>query len=356
MYDMVINYGLDIFRCAYDALVKSELASLIKPDSTLLIKPNMVMAKPPDLGATTHAEIVEAIIVYLREAGIEKITIAESAWVGGNTVQAYKVCGYVQLANKYGAALLDLKSGKTKSVNIGGFVMDICEEALRADFIINVPVLKAHCQTKLTCCMKNLKGVIPDSEKRRFHTLGLHKPIALLNKAVATSFCVVDGICGDLSFEEGGNPVWRNMVIVGADPVLIDSYCANLIGYDVSEIGYLMHAKEMKLGSFYDENTQVLEMNADKKPMAQPEKIGTTVASLSKAVDEKSACSACYSALIFALHKNRRSFSEKIKIGQGFKNLSGDGIGVGNCACGFSRHIKGCPPKANDIVKFLKSV
>jgi uncharacterized protein (DUF362 family) len=357
---MVINYGADIFGITYEALVKSDLARLVKTDTDILIKPNMVLAKPPSDGATTHCEVVDAIISYLREAGAKNIKIAESAWVGGNTKQTYKVCGYEALSKKHGVKLLDLKDDRAKTITVNGLNIDICEEALKTEFLINVPVLKAHCQTNLTCNMKNLKGVITDGEKRRFHTLGLHKPIAALNKAVKTSFCVVDGICGDLTFEEGGNPVERNMVIAGADPVLIDSYCANLIGYDVSEIGYLMHAKEMRLGRFYDETASVLILNADKKPKVSPARSGI-VSNLGKCIDERNACSACYSALICALHKNRRAYTAankdgKIKIGQGFKSLLGDGTGVGDCTSGFSRNIKGCPPKANDIATFLNNL
>ena len=45
--------------------------------------------------------------------------------------------------------------------------------------MINLPVLKGHCQTLITCALKNNKGLIPNAEKRRFHTLGAassHRP------------------------------------------------------------------------------------------------------------------------------------------------------------------------------------
>lgn len=55
-----------------------------------------------------------------------------------------------------------------------------------------------------------MKGLIPNTEKRRFHALGLHKPIAHLNMGIHQDFIVVDNICGDLDFEDGGNPVVMN--------------------------------------------------------------------------------------------------------------------------------------------------
>ena len=36
--------------------------------------------------------------------------------------------------------------------------LSVCKRAAQADFLINVPVLKAHCQTYFTCALQNLKG------------------------------------------------------------------------------------------------------------------------------------------------------------------------------------------------------
>jgi Ni,Fe-hydrogenase III small subunit len=46
--------------------------------------------------------------------------------------------------------------------------------------------------------------------------------------------------------------------------------------------------------------------------------------------------------------------NEKISIGQGFRGCEGEGLGIGNCAKGFSHYIPGCPPKAVDIAKGLR--
>ena len=91
------------------------------------------------------------------------------------------------------------------------------------DFLINVPVLKGHCQTKITCALKNMKGLLPNTEKRHFHAMGLHRPIAHLAKGIRQDFIVVDHICGDLDFEDGGNPVVKNCIMVSRDPVLVDT-------------------------------------------------------------------------------------------------------------------------------------
>ncbi|NLC51551.1 MAG: hypothetical protein GX764_04505 [Firmicutes bacterium] len=43
----------------------------------------------------------------------------------------------------------------------------------------------------------------------------------------------------------------------------------------------------------------------------------------------------------------------KEELGQGFKNKRYDGLGIGACTSGFDNYIKGCPPKARDIVEWI---
>ena len=130
-----------------------------------------------------------------------------------------------------------------------GMKLNICKYVSDIDFLINVPVLKGHCQTKITCALKNMKGLIPNTEKRRFHAMGLHKPIAHLNAGIRQDFIVVDNICGDLDFEDGGNPVVTNRIWAGMDPVLIDSYVCQVMHYEPEDVPYIRLAEKLGVGS-----------------------------------------------------------------------------------------------------------
>lgn len=70
----------------------------------------------------------------------------------------------------------------------GDMELQICECAKKVDFMINVPVMKGHCQTKITCALKNMKGLLPNKEKRHFHAMGLHRPIAHLGLGIHQDF------------------------------------------------------------------------------------------------------------------------------------------------------------------------
>jgi hypothetical protein len=235
--------------------------------------------------------------------------------------------------------------------------INVCDQIMKLDYLINMPVLKGHCQTGMTCALKNLKGCIPDTEKRKFHTLGLHKPIAHLNKVVKSSLIIVDGLMGDLNFEEGGNPVQMNRVIVGQDPVLMDTYVAECMGYDKSEVPYIEIAEKIGVGSSDLEKAKIHELNKD----SSGKKIvrSGTVQRLAKHIEEKDACSACYGSLVHALGRldedgKLKGLKEKIRIGQGYKGLKDEGIGVGICTKGCKLNVVGCPPKAKDIITYLE--
>jgi len=357
---IVITYGSNIIKNTYDTLVASDISSYLEPHFNVSLKPNLVVPGPASNGAVTHPEVVEGIIMYLKEFGVTRIRIIESSWVGDSTKRAFKFCGYEELSRKYDIPLIDLKSDSCTTFSHSGYDIKVCDEAINTDFLINVPVLKAHCQTRLTCCLKNLKGCIPDSEKRRFHTLGIHKPVAVLNALIKTGYNVIDGICGDLSFEEGGNPIVSNRIIAGRDPLMLDSYCAELIGYQPDDIEHLTYAKKIGVGKYYSRDTKIVELNVENKSIVDAN--GLYAADrYRKLIDEDAACSACYSSLVYALHrlggrirKDALGADGKICIGQGFKGRSGKGLGIGACTSGFTKCVQGCPPKATDIIEALR--
>lgn len=351
-----VRYGNKPKEMIFDVLSSLKIENHIKKDALIGIKPNLVVAKPSASGATTSPELLEGTIEYLKSKGFNNIVIMEGSWVGDRTSRAFEVCGYTKIANQLDVSLIDLQKDSYTTCNVDGMTINICNQVLKVDYLINMPVLKGHCQTKMTCALKNLKGCIPNNEKRRFHTMGLHKPIAYLNKAIKSHLIIVDGIIGDLNFEEGGNPVQMDRIIVGFDPVLIDSYVASLMGYDVDEIPYIKIAENIGVGSCLASKNQICQLSEDYNTKKIP--YSREIERLSKYVNEKDACSACYGSLIHALARlNEQGILRKLKgivhIGQGYKQMKGKGIGVGRCTKGFEQNVPGCPPTAKDIIELL---
>ena len=352
-----IIYGNDPLQMTLSLLAALRIEKELKPEMHIGIKPNLILPSPAALGATTHPEIVEGILCYLQERGFRRITILEGSWVGANTRESFRTCGYDVLAKKYGVELVDLKRDPTEERSVGGMTIKLCRTALSLDYLINVPVLKAHCQTGLTCALKNLKGCLPDTEKRRFHTMGLDKPIAHLGAVIKPALNIVDAICGDLTFEEGGNPAQMDRIIAGKDPVLVDAFAASLLGFAPEEIKYIPLAECLGVGTADLKQAHFVEYDAEKKLSGRFHPSGLAK-KLAEKVVAKEACSACYGSLIHALQRidetgQLRRLKAPISIGQGFRGQGGAGIGIGACTDGFSATVGGCPPTAKSISDFL---
>ena len=351
-------YGTDYKEMTKELLREAGLSGIIPGRNARIgLKPNLVSASTADYGATTHPEVVAGIIEYLQDEGFEKICVMEGSWVGDSTSQVMKLCGYDKLSEKYGVPFYDMQKDKSHKRDCGGMLLSVCDRVDQVDFLINVPVLKGHCQTKITCALKNLKGLIPNKEKRKFHAMGLHKPIACSNAGIRQDFIVVDHICGDLDFEDGGNPVVRNCVMAARDPVLVDAYVCKLLHYRTEDVPYVKLAGELGVGSTDVNWAQIRTLGADSWEGESLPCARKTV-EVCDAVEEVESCSACYGYLIPALDRLKQEgllekLDTKICIGQGYRGKEGK-LGIGSCTGGFSRSLKGCPPTEKEIYSFLK--
>lgn len=355
---IVLASGTQFCELAQQLLEYIDLAGDIgSRDQRIGIKPNLVISAPASSGATTHPELVTGVIAYLQQHGFHHLKVMEGSWVGARTRDAYAKSGLKAVCEQYHVPFYDLQNDTCSRCDAAGMQIDVCDHALQTDYLINMPVLKGHCQTGVTCALKNAKGLIPDREKRRFHTLGLHKPIAHLNTVLPRGMILVDNICGDLCFEEGGNPVVMNRILCCKDPVLCDAFVCNTMGYDLGEVPYIQLAEQLGVGNADLSQAEIISMNDQTLP-AEKQLRTRKIERLARHICEDSACSACYGALIYALNKldEEQGLSflhEKICIGQGFRQKSG-ALGVGACTSYFHSTVKGCPPTAADIVRFLR--
>lgn len=357
--EIIKIYGTDYREMTVKLLEASGLAALIeekglRKDALIGIKPNLVTCSPAEYGGTTHPEIVSGIIEYLESFGYGNLLIIEGSWVGDRTGEAFLYCGYEELSERYGVALFDTQKDTFFEADCAGLTLSVCSKVKDMDFLINVPVLKGHCQTKMTCALKNMKGLIPNSEKRRFHRMGLHKPIAHLNAYIRQDFIVVDNICGDPYFEEGGSPLIKNCIFTSLDPVLADAYACRELGVSKEEVPYVMMSEQLDIGSTKEPYVRVIGESRGADESGEQRKL----LDVSYAVNDSDTCSACYACLTGALTRLSEEglladLPVKIGIGQGMRGRTGL-FGVGNCTKDFLVNIPGCPPAEEDIYLGLK--
>lgn len=355
--ELLMIYGTEYKEMAKQLLEAADLAGRI-PDagSRIGLKPNLVSPSEASWGATTHPEIAAGTIEYLKEHGFENLVILEGSWVGDKTAEAFEVCGYDRLVREYGVEFIDTQKDSFHTKDCAGMELEICDSVEHLDFLINLPVLKGHCQTKITCALKNMKGLIPNREKRHFHGMGLHRPIAHLNVGIRQDFILVDNICGDLDFEDGGNPVVMNRLIAAVDPVLCDAYVCRMLNYETEEVPYLRMAEELGVGNADLSRLEIWALNEPEQETVVPGE--RKIVELQDAVEEVESCSACYGYLIPALDRLKQEglleqLDTRIAIGQGYQQKTGH-LGIGRCTSCFEHSLKGCPPTEEQMYEFLK--
>lgn len=214
------------------------------------MKPNFVIWDDrypfPKYGVITTASVLEEVVACLKDHGISRITIGEgmvhSRDFGGGFDALIAGMKLHLLKDRYGVRLVDFNRGRYEEVDFGEFRLKIAEEALRADAIVSLPVLKTHNNTKISLGFKNLKGCLHLRSKQFCHhpEISLHHFICLLAEKLAPKLTVIDGI---YSLERGpgvnGTAHKMGAIIASSDPLAADVAGAYILGFDPEEVDHL---------------------------------------------------------------------------------------------------------------------
>jgi uncharacterized protein (DUF362 family) len=339
----------------------------LRSQDTVVIKPNLVASRRDWQGVDTDPRVVEALVIELKKSGVDRITIGDGSGMGNSATKAFKILGYHAMAKRYGLKLVDFEKDRfvRRPVKMDGPFdsLEIAQTVAECDFLINVPVMKAHAMALMTCSLKNLKGVMPRATKTAFHGVDLSKAIAQLNTVLTADLIVVDGIRGDLSHETGRTPVTMNRILMGTNPVAVDSVVADMLGYEPRTIRHIADSADAGLGTC---DLKKIHIQALNKPLIE-EKLTPPPHYAERfpcRINADGACCTCLGNLLFALErlkeKGALSSSQCFVVGQKPGDLSSKKmtIAVGQCAVECSDadiRIDKCPPSAGFIYRKLAS-
>jgi uncharacterized protein (DUF362 family) len=362
------------------------LGNVVKRENTVLITPNYALPMRSETGATTNPEVVVGVIEAAREAGAGKIIVAESSIVGLDAGNVMATLGVKEMFEGSGAEVINLDEKghevAKKRVARGKLLkrISIFKPAVECDVLISVPVLKTHIYTGVSLGMKNLKGTLPDAQKKIFHRIGARKKTEEefeLDRCIADmmtvhhpDFTVIDGIVGQEGFVAGfgicGTPVKMKVIIAGSDFVAVDAVGAYVMGLDPLQVNHIRYSHEMGLGEASVEKLRILgehpgAVRREFRP-AIPGEVGTYE---NLTLVEGGSCSGCS----FALRWTLNSFTPP-EIGKWGKTVffvgspsePGDEIDgrpflIGKCACKLpvknATKVTGCPPPGWHVIEQL---
>ena len=368
MGTVTVIHGDYIDHMIEQILSVSEALNAVHSQDTVLIKPNLVVSRREWAGVNTDPRIVEAIVKILKAKGIFRIVVGDGAGMGYNASNAMQICGYRDMAQRYDLKLVDLEKDDFVSLQVpieGPFKkLEIAQTVIDCDFLINVPVMKAHGQTLITCSLKNLKGVMPRAMKTGFHGVDLDQAITQLASVVTPDLIIVDGIQGDLFSETGHNPVRMERILSGTNPVEVDSVAADMLGYPPRAIRHIANSADAGLGICDLNRIRVKALNQpiNDQPIPPPvhfwEKFPCRITA-------DGACCTCMGNLLFALQRlNEKGMlsenqhfltGQKVALSQDNTEMT---IAVGQCAVKCAQtdiQIDKCPPSAGTIHRTIMS-
>ena len=344
----------------------------ITPEATVLVKPNIVSPSPSGSGNITDARVTEAVIRILLEQNPKRVIIGEGSSVGYDfpgrmdSLHCLEVSGTAEVARRLGVDLVDLNRDEVVEVRAeNAFIMEtfgVARTAWEADVTIDLPVLKTHVRTGITCGLKNMKGVLPGDEKKRTHRLGLDRAIVDLNRMVKPHFTIVDAIvCMEGTNSYPDDCVRLDRIVAGADVVAVDAVCAALAGFDVEQILHVKLAGEEGLGVADLDKIEVRgeRIESSRRPFV-PHQAAARIQFGGATVVEKDACTGCMGEMVSTfIYLNRAGFGDRLKdltlvLGRLDEVPASDGptIVIGKCARAFRERgifVSGCPPHGFEI-------
>ncbi|MFW9865499.1 MAG: DUF362 domain-containing protein [Candidatus Thorarchaeota archaeon] len=232
----------------------SEIFKGITGNEKVFIKPNIVYWSPvpdyPKYGVVTTSRIIEDTIILLKELGVDDITIGEGIVTSDPkdfevAHDAFETLGYNRFKERYGIKVINVFERPFEKVDLGDdIVLNFNADALHSDLIISLPVLKTHSQAKVSLSLKNLKGLIDISSRKKCHTPDSENDLNFylyhLPKKLPPVIAIVDGIYTN---ERGpgydGSMRRSNILVASSDMLSVDKVGAKILGYDPADVSYL---------------------------------------------------------------------------------------------------------------------
>ncbi len=226
------------------------IGHFIKQGETVLIKPNAAWDRTPELGATTHPEVVATLVRLCKQIGAGKVIVADRTC--HDAKKSFQSSGILEAAEKEGAVVMfeDLTYSARTFGGEGMKEWSLLDLYINADKVINVPVVKHHGLSKMTCAMKNWFGAV--GGKRALLHADIHTTVADLAAACRPSLTVVDATRVLLDNGPTGGSLddvkVMDMVAAGYDQVACDAWACTLMDMKWTDLGYLKKAAERKIG------------------------------------------------------------------------------------------------------------
>ncbi|RJP20700.1 MAG: DUF362 domain-containing protein [Candidatus Abyssobacteria bacterium SURF_5] len=248
------------------------IEGLLRSCEKVFIKVNAVYFHPH---LHTSLDLIEAAVEYIKRVDSKKrIYLMENCSQGNFSRLCFSTIGLDALAKKLRVYCLYLDEEKSvkvmmrdgKNESEARFPQILYENLIVGrdkNLYLNMPVLKAHCQTQMTAGIKNQMGLLYDKDKARHHNHRLHQKLVDLLAFIRPDFTLVDAL---KVVARGPIPAVKylpdllnekDVIVAGEDVVAVDAVCAKILGYDPVEVKHLSLAAAQGFGEGNLQNIRI---------------------------------------------------------------------------------------------------
>ncbi len=214
----------------------------IEKGQRVLLKPNLLAPASPDRAILTHPAVVRAVAEYVLEKGaIPQISDSPAM---GSFEKVLKESGIREALEGLPVEFKEFRDSVSVDVRAPFNVIELAEDALRADVVINLPKLKTHSQMLLTLGVKNLFGCVVGLRKPQWHMrAGVDREmfamlLVRIYQAIKPRMTILDGI---LAMEgdgpgKGGRPKAIGVLMGSSDATALDVAVCKMLGIDPNSL------------------------------------------------------------------------------------------------------------------------
>lgn len=246
---VAIEKGMSEGRSLEKALDMLPIDEIIKSGDRVVIAPNWVKDYKPNTGAVVGPNTLKKLIRYIKQKNPKNITLAVGAG-GAKTLDVMKKVGYDKIIKEENINFVDMNYGPYIDLELNHRLIKstpINKVINESDVIISFTQLKMHEEATITASLKNIAMGWPPAEihgypkkKTGIHE-DLHGFISCMMKKIPIDLSIVScdkamigtGPTGGIAVDTNG------LIIVGTDPVAVDTIGARFLGFLPQAISYL---------------------------------------------------------------------------------------------------------------------
>jgi len=242
----------DMVRRALGAL--GGTARFVRPGDRVVIKANAAFASPPAISATSHPDLVAAVVAACLEAGAGDVVVTDNPI--NDPASCFRLTGIGPAAEAAGGRVVLPTADRFAAVTLAGarLIRDwpvLIGPLAEADCLIGLAPLKDQHRSGASMTIKNWYGLL-GGRRNVFHQ-DIHTIIAELAALVRPTLVILDAVTTMMHNGPTGGSISdlaaTNTLVAGIDPVAVDAAGAGILGRRVDQLPHLRQAAAAGLGT-----------------------------------------------------------------------------------------------------------